>query len=73
MEVVITGIVTNAQVPQSGEPSPGYFDADQSSDILWRNTASGEMVVWYMDGPHVRASTVVGSGPGSGWKIVNVP
>ncbi len=28
----------------------GYFNADSMPDILWRNTSTGENVVWYMNG-----------------------
>ena len=67
-----TGVDMLAHVAQPWEPSLGYFDDDHRPDILWRDRASGEMVVWFMDGLQVRASTVVGSGPGTGWRFVNV-
>ena len=65
-----TGVAVIDGVPGAWEPSLGYFDADQSPDILWRNETSEEVLVWLMNGPQV-LSTAAGSGPGSGWKIVN--
>jgi hypothetical protein len=57
----------------SGVGSPGFvtsdwtvaetgdFNGDGKSDILWRNTSSGEIVIWLMDGMNVSG------GGGGGW------
>ena len=66
-----TGLAVIAGVPGTSKPSLGYFDEDQSPDILWRSETSQEVLVWLMNGLQLRESTAVGSGPGSGWKIVN--
>ena len=28
------------------------FDSDGKPDIVWRNSTTGQNVVWYMDGHH---------------------
>ena len=33
------------------------FDGDGKSDVLWRNTATGDVAIWYMDGMTIRASS----------------
>lgn len=55
----------------------GDFNGDGKSDVVWRNTASGEVALWQMNG-----STITGSGdlnvggtaamPGSSWSVVGV-
>ena len=49
----------------------GDFNGDGKPDILWRNTSTGYIALWYMDG-----STITGTDmlpyvdPASGWTIV---
>ena len=66
-----SGLATIAGAPGSSQPSLGYFDDNESPDILWRSDTSEEMLVWFMNGTQLQASTVIGSGPGPGWKIMN--
>ena len=50
----------------------GDFNSDSKTDILWRNTSTGENSLWYMDG-----ATIFGGGylyptvADLNWKIVN--
>jgi hypothetical protein len=50
----------------------GDYNSDRRPDVLWRNDASGEMLVWHMDG--ATRIDVVPTTPGglsdTGWKIV---
>jgi hypothetical protein len=49
----------------------GDFNGDGKSDILWRNTASGSVQAWLMNGASALSQTTVGSvSPSSGWSIV---
>ncbi len=45
------------------------FDGDGGSDLLWRNTATGENVIWLMDGTAYRANAVL-STVDADWEIV---
>src|SRR6185295_12960256 len=51
--------------------STGDFNGDGHTDLLWRNTASGTAVVWFMDGPRriAGASLEVAAYP-DGWDVV---
>ena len=44
------------------------FDGDGVSDILWRNTTTGEVDTWLLSGGHVNGGTGLGST--SGWQLV---
>jgi hypothetical protein len=53
----------------------GDFDGDGDPDILWRNSAaSGELVVWFMDGVNRTGAAALtpGSFPIPSWRIVGV-
>jgi hypothetical protein len=46
----------------------GDYNADGKSDILWRNTTTGQVVVWFING----TATSGGGSPGSAtidWQI----
>ena len=43
-----TWTVTTA--PVSSASTKNDFDGDGNSDLLWRNTSSGQNYVWFMDG-----------------------
>ncbi|MFL6796059.1 MAG: FG-GAP-like repeat-containing protein [Xanthobacteraceae bacterium] len=50
-----------------------HFNTDANipgrSDILWRNTATGEVAIWFMNGISVVSSALVGTAP-LNWSIV---
>jgi hypothetical protein len=49
----------------------GDFDADGKSDILWRNSSTGTVQAWLMNGSAVSSSSNVGAvAPASGWSII---
>ncbi len=54
----------------------GDFDGDGKTDILWRNTISGQQNVWYMDG-NIRKSfaflpAILANSASTNWIIVGV-
>jgi len=51
----------------------GDFTKDGKTDILWRNSGSGQNLVWEMDGTTYKNATFIESVPNSsGWKIAGV-
>jgi hypothetical protein len=48
----------------------GDFNGDGKTDILWRNTSSGQNAVWYMDGVTVTGFAILDSMPDQAWNIV---
>jgi protocatechuate 3,4-dioxygenase beta subunit len=42
-------------------PAPIDFNGDGKPDILWRNSSTGEILVWYMDGPAKRDAVLIGT------------
>jgi hypothetical protein len=47
----------------------GDFNADGKQDVLWRNTQTGEVRIWYMNGSSVLSNDSVAT-VGLDWKIV---
>ena len=51
----------------------GDFDGNGTSDVLWRNTISGDVYLWFMNGTTIASQGDVGVvSPSSGWNIVGV-
>ncbi|MEX0269060.1 beta strand repeat-containing protein [Leptolyngbyaceae cyanobacterium UHCC 1019] len=51
----------------------GDFTKDGKTDILWRNSGSGQNLVWEMDGTTYKNATFIESVPNSsGWKVAGV-
>ena len=48
------------------------FDRDGDPDILWRNQATGEIALWYMNGASPVAPQGIATVPDGNWKIVGV-
>jgi hypothetical protein len=46
------------------------FDGDGKQDLLWRNTSTGQVGVWLMNGSTAKTKAAIGS-PALTWKIVN--
>jgi hypothetical protein len=51
-------------------PNPPDFDGDGKQDFLWRNTATGQVGIWLMNGSGPKAAANLGSPPLS-WVIIN--
>jgi hypothetical protein len=49
----------------------GDFNGDGKQDILWRNTQTGEVDVWFMNGASVGAESAVGVA-GLDWKMAGI-
>ncbi|MFN7952724.1 MAG: choice-of-anchor D domain-containing protein [bacterium] len=63
-------ITCNVSTPADGANSD--FDGDGNADIAWQNLATGELLMWWMDGPqrlsqHAFSPDKV---PGAGWRVV---
>jgi ELWxxDGT repeat protein len=51
----------------------GDFNGDGKSDILWRNTVSGTVTEWLMNGSTIMSSPdILTVAPASGWSIIAV-
>ena len=65
-----------AAIPVAGTPAiltvpnPPDFDGDGKQDLLWRNTATGQVGIWLMNGSGPKAAANLGSPPLS-WVIIN--
>ena len=72
--------IASQGAPGTVTPSSGWviagvgdFDGNGTSDILWRNTISGEVYLWLMNGATIASQGDVGVvSPSSGWVIVGV-
>jgi hypothetical protein len=76
--VAVFGLLNSS--PPSPNPSPnpgsssflsysGDFNGDGKQDILWRNTQTGEVDIWFMDGASVVSKAYVAT-VGLDWQIV---
>lgn len=45
---------------------------DQNLDILWRNNATGQNWVYFMNGANISTSVPINTEPDLSWEIVNV-
>ncbi|TMG79620.1 MAG: hypothetical protein E6H75_00385 [Betaproteobacteria bacterium] len=48
------------------------FNGDGTSDILWRNSATGENTIWFMNGTTVSSSAIFSTVPDANWSIAGV-
>jgi kumamolisin len=51
-------------------PNPPDFNGDGKQDLLWRDTSTGQVGVWLMNGSTATAAVVIGS-PALNWNIIN--
>ena len=51
-------------------PNPPDFDGDGKQDLLWRNTSTGQVGVWLMNGSTATSAANIGS-PALSWRIIN--
>ncbi len=61
---------TPPQLTIATVPNPPDFDGDGKQDLLWRNSSTGQVGLWLMNGPSPKATVVLGS-PLLSWKIIN--
>jgi hypothetical protein len=73
-------VASGASISSVPAGSPGWtvagvgdFNADGKSDILWRNTSTGQNSIWLMDGFTVTSGTYIPSvsAAAPGWNVVN--
>jgi hypothetical protein len=48
----------------------GDFNNDGQSDLVWRNSVSGQNVIWLMDGTTIASSVEITAVPDFNWKMV---
>ncbi len=63
----------------SPTPAPGWklmgvgdFNQDGRSDLLFQNQTTGQVVVWYMNGPYYQDGVSLALYPGAGWQVAGV-
>jgi hypothetical protein len=49
----------------------GDLDGDGDSDILWRNSVTGENTVWFMNGASISSGAPVNAMQGGDWSIIH--
>ena len=69
--ITFTPAVVSSASPSWAIQGSADFNGDGKSDILWRDTASGAVGIWIMDGPAMLGATVVAN-PGLGWQTEGV-
>ncbi len=62
----------NSSRPELEDCRGGGFRQGQSTDILWRNTSTGENYIWYLDGVAVVAGAHLPGVVDQSWKIAVV-
>ncbi|GEM_PF-3282723 len=56
------------KIAQEAQPD---FNQDGKRDILWRNSSTGQLAIWLMDGPNYGSSTSPGTVSDLNWQIVD--
>jgi len=51
----------------------GDFDGDGRSDILWRQSTTGQLAEWQMDGWLIDSSQTLQSAPDASWQTQSHP
>jgi hypothetical protein len=72
--------ITSQASPETVAPSTGWvikgmgdFNGDGKSDILWQNTTSGEVYIWFMNGSTITSQASPETvAPSTGWVIKGV-
>jgi hypothetical protein len=52
-----------------GEPTPYDLNGDRKADIVWRNTSTGDVGGWLMNGLTLGATDVIAGGVPFDWEI----
>src|SRR5437773_10390413 len=50
----------------------GDFDGDGKSDLLWRNSATGENTIWFMNGAAISGGASIAPMADLNWSIAGV-
>ncbi len=58
--------------PDRTAPTMADFNGDMKSDLLWRNSRTGEVQLWLMDGLNPINNISLGTVPDLGWQIAGV-
>lgn len=45
------------------------FNGDGNADLVWRNSTTGDNVIWYLAGPRLARTEVITAVPGASWRI----
>ena len=61
LESTSTAQPTSVVVEYTSKANPPDFNGDGKSDILWRNTTAGDVVLWFMNGGSITSSADLGS------------
>jgi len=64
-ESLLTLDDTNLDIKGTGD-----FNNDGHVDLLWRNEASGQNSVWYMDGAERIGEAALATVPSSDWQLL---
>ncbi len=51
----------------------GDFNGDGKTDLLWRQTGSGTLAEWLMDGSQISSSQLIGAAPDDTWQAQSKP
>jgi hypothetical protein len=64
---------TNWLLSDKGECALGAdFDGDENSDLLWRNEATGENYLWFMNGKESTGGAYLDPVPDAHWKVAGI-
>jgi hypothetical protein len=58
-----------AMCVRGGQPILNDFNKDGNTDILWRNTSSGDVAVWFLNGTTTTGTAIIGNAPYPTWQI----
>jgi len=68
-----TGAIGTVPVGQWVIRGVGDFDGDGKADILWHNTVTGDVNIWFMNGAQIKAgSGTVSNLPASQWQFAGI-
>jgi hypothetical protein len=73
-QVALPG-VSDSQWDMAGQrtlspATPGDFNGDGQADLVWRNAATGQNVVWYMDGASFASQATIPTVADTDWQMV---
>ena len=68
----VNGLTVSVNLGFGSEIRRFDFNRDNKSDILWRETATGQLILWTMNGGTILSSKVVHPGGNTSWSIEGV-
>jgi subtilisin-like proprotein convertase family protein len=66
----VTLVINGFNVSSGGCKAGADFNGDSQTDILWRNYATGDNIVWFMNGTALAGGAVLTPVADTNWKIV---